>query len=314
MKIETNETREPTGNVFPMEVTIRGIESINYIFNPETLKPWSDEVVKHDDVLRKTKVKGTDSPSVQVIPNEDLFSELVAMQCQLSRDSTYARKMRDFSKPFEIQLQRCALLINLAKCWEDWGFKMHAMFKVVDKDATDRQLKFIYSCYIIDYYQNALESLGVLGESISPEITKEQKNAWATMLLYAYDKFFATYSIYKTQEEIDRYRKLYNDVDDLVFKNGCGHLIPDYTPTEIVEYNILKNAKNLLWSTWERVSCAFGVVEQPSHKQTGAQQNAIYSRETSQIIDMPQEKPPTVITEDEPLLKNRKSKNPNKDL
>lgn len=248
---ETVNSELLTESVFPLIVSVYGIGSINYNVNIETVEPWSEDVAKHNNVIKKRRMLGSTAPNEKNIIDKKSFIKLVQMERQLMEDfGVHAASLYGFDKPIDVQLQRCALVIYLAKCWEDWAMKMYQMFNTTDPAAAEKQFKYVYVQYAIPYYENAIECLKIIGNFLPPDISPNQKQAWGKMFLYAKSKYLETISLYGDEKWNTITQKHYLNADSILVNNGMGHLVPDYHPESEQEHGMLDGVKNLIWSVW----------------------------------------------------------------
>ncbi len=268
MKLGTDPSKPPSDSVFPLIVEVNGVESLNYNINLETVEPWSDKVVKHNNVSKRIRMLGSTAPCEKNISDKQQFIELVKKERQLMEDfRVHAERLDGFDKPIDIQLQRYALIIYLAKSWEDWAFQMHQMFTATDTDAAEKQFKYVYTQYAIPYYQEAIECLIILGRSLPPDTTEGQKQVWGNMFVYAKNQYITTVSLYKDEESVRSTQEHYKHIDSILVNNGMGHLVPDYKPEVKNENGLFDGVKELIWSAWQ------GMCGVPSQ-----QQNTRYSK------------------------------------
>jgi hypothetical protein len=258
-----DQTKLSANDIFPLDVRVKSVKSINYDFEPDKLSPWSSEIVVHSDEYRVITISGS-----RIFPEngyvDEQFKKFIEMERQLIED--YHSHMVDYydhvgsieqtEKPIEEMLQRCAILINSAKCAEDLGFQVHNDLRPTDRELADHQLKFIYKEYVIPCYSMAASILTAIGEKRLSGISDKDKIPWARMLNYAQNKGLSSLILYD-DGAVKAHKDFYKRSNKALIENGFANLATDYLSedakedvSQSVSTSILDGAKQLIWSAF----------------------------------------------------------------
>jgi hypothetical protein len=252
--------------IFPMDVRIKGIKSVNYNFDFEKLEPWSSDVVVHDDEYRTITIYASKIVPAKGHVNEQ-FKHLIENERQLLEDFhthmvdyyDHVGAIEQLDRPLEEMLQRCAIFINSAKCAEDLGFKVHGFLKMTDKDLADNQLKIIYQEYAIQCYSMALGVLTVIGEKRVSEISNKNKFLWARMLAYAQNKSISTMALYSSDSAIKYCKNFCKRSSKLLIENGFVNLVTDYTVENVQKDVQVCNSTSIFGGAKQLILSAFNI-------------------------------------------------------